>query len=61
MSENYDHMEERNRMQIIARNLGIPVDTTYSPSVSMKTLWGILTDEKRLKDLVARVKNRAFW
>jgi len=54
---------ERQRLAEIAHILKIPV--VYSPSgdamVQMKDLWPTLQDEKKFKELVAIIRNKAFW
>lgn len=53
----------------LARNLNIPWKFSRSYQyqfggdivVSLSDLWDILSDEGRLKDLISRVRNKAFW
>lgn len=34
---------------------------SYDVVVSMSDLWAIFSDEDKLKELVSRVRNKAFW
>jgi len=59
--------EEFRKLKEIASKLNLPavVLTTGSGGdhvmVSMKDLWELLSDEKKLRELMSRVKNKAFW
>lgn len=50
----------------IANKLNIPSriemhHLSYDVVVSVSDLWDILSDDDKLKDLVSRVRNKAFW
>lgn len=56
----YDRIDDGNR---IAKNLNLPINPNvfYEPVISMTELFKILSDETKCKELISRVKNRAFW
>jgi hypothetical protein len=58
--------EECKSLEEIAKKLNIPYATLTGGSVNgpvilIKDLWEILSDETKLKELVSRVRNKAFW
>jgi hypothetical protein len=52
--------EKRRKMAAIAENLKLPTHGGDS-SIYMEDLWEILSDEKKLKEFLSRLNNKAFW
>jgi hypothetical protein len=54
--------EEKRKLSEIAHHLNLPIinnsDNVYVP---MKDLWELFSDEKKLKELLSRIRNKAFW
>jgi hypothetical protein len=55
---------EKRKFGDIAINLKLPY--TFSnggtmPMISIKDLWEVLSDEEKLKELLARVRLKSFW
>lgn len=60
--------DERRRLSEIAQHLNLPCmavsATSYGdsePYIKMKDLWEVLSDEKKLKQFLSRLNNKAFW
>lgn len=59
--------EERRRLSEIAQHLNLPCMTVTAsgggsePYILMKDLWEVLSDEKKLKQFLSRLNNKAFW
>ena len=55
--------EEKIMLSEIADQLKLTTVTTTQNEVlvPMKQLWELLSDEKKCKELLSRVKNKAFW
>lgn len=51
------------KLEDIADELDIPIilDIDKNPMVYFEELWEIFSDEKKLKDLVSRIKLKTFW
>ena len=59
-----DARAQRRKLQEIAEHLKIPYTTSPSGNeslVKMQDLWDILSDETKLKELLCRLRNKAFW
>jgi hypothetical protein len=55
--------EERRKLSEIASNLKFTTVNTNSGNILIpfKELWDLLSNEKELRKLISRVKNKAFW
>jgi len=67
ISDQLKNVIARNKsLEDIAKNLNLPYFTLMSnvhsgPCISIQDLWDILNDEVKLKELLSRARNKAFW
>ena len=58
--------EKRKKFLAIAKTLNLPLVTAQDsqsgqPVVTIEVLWEILSDDKKLQELVSRSKLKEFW